>query len=142
MIKKIKKYYSDIDSSFEFYSRENAEKFEITYKPFYELNDEAEAMYDRIKVDRDKRLNPQEVGKELFERAKTLLVEYVSNDQKSDKSILTEMEARNLINIGYTKEGLSYVSRTLYVDDEDEWRIIGYLFDMIYCFLVMKNNEN
>lgn len=72
MIKEIKKYYSDIDSSFEFYEMGNAEKFERTYKPFYELNDEAEAMYD----DGDPMLNPYEVGKELFDKAKVLLVEY------------------------------------------------------------------
>lgn len=142
MIVEIKKYYSDIDSLFEFYSREKAEKFERTYKPFYELNDEAEAMYDRIRVEGDTTINPLEVGKELFDRAKALLDEYVKNDRQGDKPILSEMTARNLINIGYTKEGLSYVSRILYDDDEDEWIIIGYLFDMIYCLFVMKNNEN
>lgn len=140
MIEEIKKYYSDVDASFQFYTREDAEKFESTYKPFYDLNSEAEDMYDRIRVDGDSMLNPQEIGKELFDRAKALLVEYVDNDVKSGKSWIVEGVAEELRAIEFNKKDLYYMTSTFSGDEdyEAEWKIIGYLFDMIYTFLVMK----
>ena len=140
MIVEIKKYYSDVDAYFQFYTREDAEKFERTYKPFYDLNSEAEDMYDRIRVDGDSMLNPQEIGKELFDRAKALLVEYVDNDVKSGKSWIVEGVAEELRAIEFNKKDLYYMTSTFSGDEdyEPEWKIIGYLFDMIYSFLAMK----
>ena len=140
MIVEIKKYYSDVDAYFQFYTREDAEKFESTYKPFYDLNSEAEDMYDRIRVDGDSMLNPQEIGKELFDRAKALLVEYVDNDVKSSNSWIVEGVAEELRAIEFNKKDLYYMTSTFSGDEdyEAEWKIIGYLFDMIYSFLVMK----
>lgn len=140
MIEEIKKYYSDVDAYFQFYTREDAEKFERTYKPFYDLNSEAEDMYDRIRVDGDSMLNPQEIGKELFDRAKALLVEYVDNDVKSSNSWIVEGVAEELRAIEFNKKDLYYVICTFSSDEnyETEWKIIGYLFDMIYTFLLMK----
>ena len=140
MIVEIKKYYSDVDAYFQFYTREDAEKFERTYKPFYDLNSEAEDMYDRIRVDGDSMLNPQEIGKELFDRAKALLVEYVDNEVKSGKSWIVEGVAEELRTIEFNKKDLYYMTSTFSGDEdyEAEWKIIGYLFDMIYTFLLMK----
>lgn len=138
MIKEVKKYYSDIDSSFEFYEMGNAEKFERTYKPFYELNDEAEAMYDRIRIDGDPMLNPYEVGKELFDKAKVLLVEYVKTEMQSEHKYISENDAEELCGIEYNKKDLHYVTCTFSGDDDYEWKIISYVFDIIYWFLVMK----
>lgn len=128
MIKEVTKYYSDIDTDYYFSTAEQAENFERTYKPFYDLNDEVELCIDSIvgKPYPKHYPEPKELAKTYFDKAKVLLDEYFA-----DKNPI-----KRLKNIEYNKEDIGFVVNIF--QDKEYDSIISVLFDNIYWIMIEK----
>lgn len=124
MIREVIKYYTDIDCAYTFDKREDAEKFERTFKPFYDLNEEAEDERVRCGDDRMKK------AQDLFDRAKPLLAAYVNENRMFDDNIKKE-----LCNIAFCRTDIVRVIGIFFHEDAKDC-IIGRLFDTIFAIIV------
>lgn len=130
MIKEIKKYYSDIDFGHQFYTKEDAEDFEKTYKPFYELCDETDIKWDSMRVHPEVYESSADyMAKEYFDKAKELLDKWLDNEYNARIVGVSTLE--RLRSIEYNKDDISYVSNLF--EGTERWSIISNLFDNIYC---------
>lgn len=130
MIKEVTKYYTDIDCAYTFDKREDAEKFERTFKPFYDLNEEAEQVYDNVVANRDNAdFNRMKLAEELFNKAMPLLIAYVKENRMFDDNTKKE-----LCNLMFCKMDVGRVVDIFFHEDLEDC-IIGKLFDTIYMIL-------
>ena len=124
MIEEIKKYRTDIDRSYTFGTKEDAEKFEATFKPFYDLNREAEEERVRCGDDRMKK------AQDLFDRAKPLLAAYVNENRMFDDNTKKE-----LCGIAFCRTDIARVIGIFFHEDAKDC-IMGRLFDTIFAIIV------
>lgn len=133
MIKEITRYYSDIDFGHQFYTKEEAEEFEKTYKPFYELNDEVELCLNEVrKIPYPKHYpEPEKLAKTYFDKAKELLDKWLDNEYHA--KIVGTSTFERLRSIEYNKDDISYVTNLFEgFEGNEKWSIISNLFDSIY----------
>lgn len=131
MIKEVIKYYTDIDCAYTFDKREDAEKFEKTFKPFYDLNEEAEQVYDNVVANRDKTdCGRMKLAEELFNKAKPLLIAYVK-----ESGMFRDKTEKELCNLTFCKRDVGRVVDIFFHDDLEDC-IIGQLFDTIYTIVI------
>lgn len=131
MIKEVIKYYTDIDCAYTFDKREDAEKFERTFKPFYDLNEEAEQVYDNVVANRDKTdCGRMKLAEELFNKAMPLLVAYVK-----ESGMFRDKTEKELCNLTFCKRDVGRVVDIFFHEDLEDC-IIGQLFDTIYTIVI------
>lgn len=131
MIKEVVRYYTDIDCAYTFDKREDAEKFERTFKPFYDLNEEAEQVYDNVVANRDKTdCGRMKLAEELFNKAMPLLVAYVK-----ESGMFRDKTEKELCNLTFCKRDVGRVVDIFFHDDLEDC-IIGQLFDTIYTIVI------
>ena len=131
MIKEVVRYYTDIDCAYTFDKREDAEKFERTFKPFYDLNEEAEQVYDNVVANRDKTdCGRMKLAEELFNKAMPLLVAYVK-----ESGMFRDKTEKELCSLTFCKRDVGRVVDIFFHEDLEDC-IIGQLFDTIYTIVI------
>ena len=77
MIKKIEKYYSDIDSDIEFYKEKDAEEFETIFKELYDIRNECYKRDVDIVDEKEVSGTNEEFAKQIFNKTKVELNRWV-----------------------------------------------------------------
>ena len=136
MIDEIKKtfYRSDIDESIEFDTLERAEKFEATFKPFYDLLKIAKQEYDYIYTySEDSSIDNVKIARDLFNKALPLLTEYVAKVEP-DYCTPENVECHSK----FCPDDVMWLSNAFTNFGFDD-NVIGELFDEIYDIMKFRN---
>lgn len=83
MIKKIEKYYSDIDSDIEFYKEKDAEEFETIFKELYDIRNECYKRDEDIVDEKEVSGTNEEFAKQIFDKTKMELNKWVKTKYQS-----------------------------------------------------------
>ena len=136
MVEEIEKtfYRSDIDESIEFDTLEKAEKFEATFKPFYDLLKIARQEYDYISTySEDSSIDNVKIARNLFNKAMPLLTEYVAKVEP-DYCTPECVEHHNK----FCPDDVMWLSNAFANSGFDD-DVIGDLFDEIYDIMKFRN---
>jgi len=136
MIEEIKKtfYRSDIDESIEFDTLEKAEKFEATFKPFYDLLKIARQEYDYISTySEDSSIDNVKIGRNLFNKALPLLADYVAKVEP-DYCMPENVEYHSK----FCPDSVVWLSNAFANSCFDDG-VIGELFNEIYDIMKFRN---
>lgn len=136
MIEEIKKtfYRSDIDERIEFDTLEKAEKFEATFKPFYDLLKIARQEYDYISTySEDSSIDNVKIARNLFNKALPLLTEYVAKVEP-DYCMPENVEYHSK----FCPDNVMWLSNAFANVGFDD-NVIGELFNEIYDIMKFRN---
>lgn len=134
MIEEIKKYRTDIDRSYTFGTKEEAEKFEATFKPFYNLLKIARQEYDYIYTySEDSSIDNVKIARDLFNKALPLLTEYVAKVEP-DYCTPEDVECHGK----FCPDNVMWLSNAFANFCFDDG-VIGELFNEIYDIMKFRN---
>lgn len=136
MVEEIKKtfYRSDIDERIEFDTLEKAEKFEATFKPFYDLLKIARQEYDYISTySEDSSIDNVKIARNLFNKAMPLLTEYVAKVEP-DYCMPEDVEHHGK----FCPDNVMWLSNAFANVGFDD-NVIGELFNEIYDIMKFRN---
>ena len=136
MIEEIKKivYRSDIDDSIEFDMLEKAEKFEATFKPFYDLLKIARQEYDYISTySEDSSIDNVKIARDLFNKALPLLADYVAKVEP-EYCMPEDVERHGK----FCPDNVMWLSNAFAEVGFDD-NVIGDLFNEIYDIMKFRN---